>query len=40
MLETAPSLESVTLVRFVLFDDEARSVHEDALSELLDTAQA
>ena len=40
MLEAAPSLESVTHVRFVLFDEEALSVHEDALSELLDAAQA
>ena len=39
MLEAAPSLENVTHVRFVLFDDEARSVHEDALSELLEEAQ-
>jgi O-acetyl-ADP-ribose deacetylase (regulator of RNase III) len=30
--ETAPSLESVRLVRFVLWDDEALRVHEEALA--------
>ena len=38
MLEAAPSLDVVEHVRFVLFDGQALTVHEDALSELLDEA--
>jgi O-acetyl-ADP-ribose deacetylase (regulator of RNase III) len=34
VLEHAPSLSSVEHVRFVLFDDETRRVHENALEEL------
>jgi O-acetyl-ADP-ribose deacetylase (regulator of RNase III) len=40
MLMAAPRLETVNHVRFVLFDDEALSVHEDAFSDLLDEAEA
>ncbi len=38
LLEAAPDLESVTHVRFVLFDETARSVHEKALSAVRDEA--
>jgi len=34
ILDAAPALDSVTHIRFVLFDDEAFRAHEDALSSL------
>ncbi|MFB6247751.1 MAG: macro domain-containing protein [Salinibacter sp.] len=40
VLDAAPRLETVGRIRFVLFDDEALAAHENALSELLDEAQA
>jgi len=40
MLDAAPSLDVVTHVRFVLFDGQALSVHENALSDLLDETEA
>ncbi len=40
MLEAAPSLDVVEYVRFVLFDGQTLAAHEDALSELLDEAEA
>ncbi|WP_208426941.1 MULTISPECIES: macro domain-containing protein [Salinibacter] len=36
ILDAAPDLDSVTHVRFVLFDETARSVHEKALSAVRD----
>ena len=36
ILDAAPNLDSVTHVRFVLFDEAARSVHEKALSAVRD----
>jgi len=36
ILDAAPDLDSVTHVRFVLFDETPRSVHEKALSAVLD----
>ena len=36
ILDAAPDLDSVTHVRFVLFDEAARSVHEKALSAVRD----
>jgi Predicted phosphatase homologous to the C-terminal domain of histone macroH2A1 len=36
LLDAAPNLDSVTHVRFVLFDETARSVHEKALSAVQD----
>lgn len=38
MLDWAPRLDSVTLIRFVLFDDEALDVHEKVLAELRDAS--
>lgn len=38
MLDWAPRLDSVTLIRFVLFDDEAFDVHETVLAELRDAS--
>lgn len=40
MLEWAPRLETVTLVRFVLFDDEDYQAHTEALSDLREEAEA
>jgi O-acetyl-ADP-ribose deacetylase (regulator of RNase III) len=40
VLDAAPHLDAVTHVRFVLFDEDALAVHEDALSSLLDEARA
>lgn len=40
VLDRAPSLESVELVRFVLFDDEAFEAHREALSTFRDEAEA
>jgi O-acetyl-ADP-ribose deacetylase (regulator of RNase III) len=40
MLDAAPSLDVVEHVRFVLFEGQALATHEDALSELLDEAEA
>ena len=40
ILDAAPDLDSVTHVRFVLFDETARSTHEKALSALRDEAAA
>lgn len=39
MLDWAPRLESVELIRFVLFDQDDLKVHEEALSELRDDAE-
>ncbi|MFP4227660.1 MAG: macro domain-containing protein [Salinivenus sp.] len=38
MLDRAPTLDSVTLIRFVLFDEEALHTHEKVLSSLRDDA--
>lgn len=38
MLDQAPTLDSVELIRFVLFDDEALDIHEEALTEARDEA--
>ena len=40
ILDAAPDLDSVTHIRFVLFDETARSTHEKALSALRDEAAA
>lgn len=40
MLEQAPTLDSVELIRFVLFDEDALDVHKEALREVRDETTA